>query len=108
MFVSHVFLNVFNFHSEFKSKRFNLLVLIPKGATVVFKIIGPLFVLVGRDFDKILQTLNFLFQIFINPIKFLINKYAPQNSSAIDSFLYLIKKYFHFLSHNMNILLDLF
>ena len=87
MFVSHVFLNVFDFHSEFECKGFNLLVLIPEGAAVISEIVGSLFMLIGGDFDKILQALYFLFQILINSTQFLFNKGLPQNSGIIYGFL---------------------
>ena len=87
MFVSHIFLNVFDFHSEFESKGLDLLVLIPEGGAVVSKIVRPLFMLSGGDFDKILQALYILFQILINPAEFLFYEGLPQNSGIIDSFL---------------------
>ena len=87
VFVTHVFLDIFDFHSEFESEAFDLLVLIPEGATVISEVIGPLPVLIDGRFDKVVKALYFLFHILVDSSQFFIHKSFSEYFGEIDSFL---------------------
>jgi hypothetical protein len=87
VFVTHVFLDIFDFHSEFESEALNLLVLIPEGATIISEVIGPLPVLIDGRFDKVVKALYFLFHILVDSSQFFIHKSFFQYFGEIDSFL---------------------
>lgn len=87
VFVTHVFLDILDFHSEFESEAFDLLVLIPEGATVISEVIGPLPVLIDGRFDKVVKALYFLFHILVDSSQFFIHKSFSEYFGEIDSFL---------------------
>jgi hypothetical protein len=92
MFVPHVFLDIFDFHSEFESEALDLLVLVPEGATVISEIIGPLPVLIDCRLDKVVQALYFLFHILVDSTQFFLHKSFPQHFGEIYCFLMITKK----------------